>query len=98
MEKEGPLSERSEFRAFPFFVLHKREPPSGGDDAWVAFLAHLFWRDKKVGSCRSTTGRQFQNTCEGISKSSSQNFTILALINFSACKERRWIPANPTLE
>ncbi|MFZ6676446.1 hypothetical protein [Undibacterium sp. Tian12W] len=37
MEKEGPLSERSEFRAFPFFVLHKREPRRGGY-AWVAFL------------------------------------------------------------
>jgi len=42
MEKEGPLFERSEFRAFPFFVLHKREPSLGGDYAWVAFFGLLF--------------------------------------------------------
>jgi hypothetical protein len=27
---------------FPFFVLHKREPPLGGDYAWVAFFGLLF--------------------------------------------------------
>ncbi|MFZ6873196.1 hypothetical protein ACO0LF_14160 [Undibacterium sp. Di27W] len=47
MEKEGPLFERSEFRAFPFFVPHKREPPLGGGYAWVAFLAHLFGEAKR---------------------------------------------------
>ncbi|MDP1978663.1 hypothetical protein [Undibacterium sp.] len=47
MEKEGPLFERSEFRDFPFFVLHKRESPLGGDDAWVAFLAYLFGEAKR---------------------------------------------------
>ncbi|WP_162044172.1 hypothetical protein [Undibacterium sp. YM2] len=46
MEKEEPLFERSEFRIFPFFVPHKREPRRGGY-AWVAFLAHLFGEAKR---------------------------------------------------
>jgi len=56
MEKEGPLSERSEFRAFPFFVPHKREPPLGGDDAWVGFLWILsLATQRKNFGCRAET-------------------------------------------
>ncbi|MFZ6874740.1 hypothetical protein ACO0LF_21990 [Undibacterium sp. Di27W] len=46
MDKEEPMFERSEFRIFPFFVPHKREPRRGAD-AWGAFLAHLFGEAKR---------------------------------------------------
>jgi len=47
MEKEEPLFERSEFRIFPFFVLHKWEPPLGGSDASVAFFRLPFLAKQK---------------------------------------------------
>jgi len=66
MEKEEPLSERSEFRIFPFFVLHKREPRRGGD-AWVAFFCFLFLANARKGSsCRATPGLQSKNTCASV--------------------------------
>jgi len=48
MEKERPMFEpQASFRTFPFFDLQQREPPSGGSDAWVAFLAYLFGEAKR---------------------------------------------------
>ncbi|MBC3920635.1 hypothetical protein H8L32_24435 [Undibacterium sp. CY18W] len=45
-KKDRCLSVAS-FRSFPFFDLQQREPPLGGSDASVAFLAHLFGEAKR---------------------------------------------------
>ncbi|MFZ6731601.1 hypothetical protein ACO0LG_06750 [Undibacterium sp. Ji42W] len=68
MDQEEPLSEGSEFRIFPFFVLHKWEPRRGGY-AWVDFLGiPSLATQRKYFGCRaetrlvSTKGNRFRQS------------------------------------
>ncbi|MFZ6745879.1 hypothetical protein ACO0LC_21855 [Undibacterium sp. JH2W] len=58
MEKERPMSERSEFSGFPIFCFAAKGTPFRGQRRLGRLFGPPFWRSKKVGSRRSTTGLQ----------------------------------------